>query len=103
GVRQPYTYHVDRAKFDHLLLQHAQRLGARVYEGLSVRRVDFSEPGSVRLRLAGPDRETDLTARMVVDASGRRTLLGTQLGWRIKDPVFDQYALHAWFDGYDRM
>ena len=20
----------------------------------------------------------------------------------IKDPVFDQYAIHTWFDGYDR-
>src|SRR6202046_3206925 len=21
---------------------------------------------------------------------------------KIKDPVFDQYAIHTWFDGYDR-
>jgi FADH2 O2-dependent halogenase len=39
---------------------------------------------------------------MVVDASGRRTLLGNQLRLRIQDPVFDQYALHTWFEGYDR-
>jgi FADH2 O2-dependent halogenase len=39
---------------------------------------------------------------MVVDASGRRTLLGNQFGWKIKDPVFDQFALHTWFNGYDR-
>jgi FADH2 O2-dependent halogenase len=43
-----------------------------------------------------------VTAQVVVDASGRRTLVGSQLGWKIKDPVFDQYALHSWFDGYDR-
>jgi FADH2 O2-dependent halogenase len=39
---------------------------------------------------------------MVVDASGRKTLLGNQLKLRIQDPVFDQYALHTWFEGYDR-
>jgi len=102
GVTQPYTYHVDRGKFDHLLLNHAHRLGARVYEGAPVRWVDFSEPERVRVTVDLARRSTEVTARMVVDASGRRTLLGTQLGWRIKDPVFDQYALHAWFDGYDR-
>jgi 1H-pyrrole-2-carbonyl-[peptidyl-carrier protein] chlorinase len=40
---------------------------------------------------------------MVVDGSGRRTLIGNQLKWRIQDPVFDQYAIHTWFEGYNRM
>jgi FADH2 O2-dependent halogenase len=39
---------------------------------------------------------------MVVDASGRRTLLGKQLKLYKADPVFNQYALHTWFEGYDR-
>jgi FADH2 O2-dependent halogenase len=42
------------------------------------------------------------SCRMVVDASGRKTIVGNQLKWRVKDPVFDQYAIHAWFEGYDR-
>ncbi|MET0285347.1 MAG: tryptophan 7-halogenase, partial [Polyangiales bacterium] len=40
GVDRDYTYHVDRGKFDLLLLQHAQKLGATVYEGVSVRHAD---------------------------------------------------------------
>ena len=32
GVDKNYTYHVDRGKFDLLLLQHANELGATVYE-----------------------------------------------------------------------
>src|ERR1700677_237181 len=40
--------------------------------------------------------------RMVVDASGRRTMLGSQLKLRVNDPVFDQYSVHTWFDGYER-
>jgi 1H-pyrrole-2-carbonyl-[peptidyl-carrier protein] chlorinase len=39
---------------------------------------------------------------MVVDATGRNTLIGNQMGWKVADPVFDQYALHTWFDNYDR-
>lgn len=37
-----------------------------------------------------------------MDASGRQTLLGNQLKLKKIDPVFNQYALHSWFDGYDR-
>lgn len=33
GVKQDYTYHVDRGRFDTMLLQHAESLGAKVYEG----------------------------------------------------------------------
>ena len=44
GVDKNHTYHVDRGKFDRLLLQHANGLGATVYEGIKVQRVDFSSP-----------------------------------------------------------
>ena len=33
-----YTYHVDRGKFDLMLLQHANELGAKVYEGVNSHR-----------------------------------------------------------------
>jgi 1H-pyrrole-2-carbonyl-[peptidyl-carrier protein] chlorinase len=102
GVNQDYTYHVDRGKFDLLLLQHVNQMGAAVYEGVRVDRVDFSDPELVSIHYKMGRSEQKITARMVVDATGRNTLLGNQLGWKIKDPVFDQYALHTWFDNYDR-
>ena len=43
-----------------------------------------------------------VSCKMVVDCSGRQTFLGNQLKLKIKDTVFDQYAIHSWFDGYDR-
>jgi FADH2 O2-dependent halogenase len=43
-----------------------------------------------------------LKAHLVVDASGRNTLLGNRLKLKVKDPVFDQYAIHTWFDGLNR-
>lgn len=102
GVDRNYTFHVDRSKFDLLLLQHAHRLGAHVYEGVRVRHVDFSEAAQPRICFSLGKQDASIRVRLVVDASGRRTLLGKQLRLRLQDPVFDQYALHTWFEGYDR-
>lgn len=101
GVDKNYTYHVDRGKFDLMLLQHANKLGAAVYEGVKVGGVDFeTEQPTVRFGMGR--KEMGVSVRMVVDASGRQTLLGNQLKLKVKDPVFDQYAIHSWFGGYDR-
>lgn len=102
GVDRDYTFHVDRGKFDLMLLQHAHRLGATIYEGIQIRHVDFSEPGHPRLHFSVGQKDISTTVRLVVDASGRKTLLGNQLKLRVQDPIFDQYALHTWFEGYDR-
>jgi flavin-dependent dehydrogenase len=102
GVDKNYTYHVDRGKFDLLLLQHASQLGAAVYEGVRVSSVDFSsELPVVRFKMGR--KEMGVSVRMVADASGRQTFLGNQLKLKINDPVFDQYAIHTWFNDYDRM
>lgn len=102
GVDQTYTYHVDRGKFDNLLLQHAHRLGAHVQEGVAVKGADFGDPEAVQVKIGLGRRDIETTVRVLIDASGRRTLIGNQMKWRVKDPVFDQYAIHTWFDGYDR-
>jgi 1H-pyrrole-2-carbonyl-[peptidyl-carrier protein] chlorinase len=47
-------------------------------------------------------KEMDLHSKIVVDASGRNTLLGNQLKIKKKDPIFNQYAVHAWFKNVDR-
>jgi 1H-pyrrole-2-carbonyl-[peptidyl-carrier protein] chlorinase len=103
GVDREYTYHVDRGRFDLMLLQHANKLGASVYEGVKVNAVDFgTEEPIVRFTMGRNNKEMGVSAKMVIDASGRNTFLGNQLKIKIKDPVFDQYAIHTWFDAYDR-
>lgn len=101
GVDMNYTYHVDRGKFDLLLLQHANSLGAAVYEGVRVRGVDFGGPNP-EVRFSMGAREHGVTCRIVVDASGRHTVLGNQLRLKVSDPVFNQFAVHTWFDRYER-
>jgi FADH2 O2-dependent halogenase len=97
------TFHVDRGRFDTILLRHAANLGAAVYTGTHVRGVDFSNPEQPVIRVAIGSQEIPVRVRMVVDASGRWTVLGNQLKLKDKDPHFDQFAVHAWFDGYRRV
>lgn len=102
GVPRDYTFHVDRGRFDHLLLDHAAASGADVFEGVRVPRVRFADPRRPELTCRTPAGTSTVRVRMVADASGRRTLLGTQLGHKVTDPVFDQYAVHTWFEDLDR-
>ncbi len=99
NTNQDYTYHVDRARFDNELLKHAQTLGVRVVEGANVIRMTTNDAGratGVRVRIL--DKEVDFTSRFVVDASGRRGLVGKQLNIWEKDQQFDQMAIYSWFD-----
>src|SRR5215472_16973448 len=67
GVDRNYTFHVDRGKFDLLLLQHANLLGATVYEGVRVKQVDFSEPGRPQIHFGMGHRDIHTaTTRLVV-------------------------------------
>lgn len=102
-VKQDYTYHVDRRKFDLLLLKHAESLGTKVYQGVNVSQVLFDQENyacGIRIRLGNQD--IDVPARLVADASGRHTLLGKQLKVKRNDPIFDQFAVHAWFENVDK-
>ncbi|QTD96723.1 NAD(P)/FAD-dependent oxidoreductase [Streptomyces cyanogenus] len=102
GVDRDYTFHVDRGKFDLLLLKNAEEKGAKVFSGVRVLKVDFSDPEQVGLTCRLGSKEVGFSAKMVVDASGRGTTLGRQLKLKVSDPVFDQYALHTWFEDVDR-
>ncbi len=102
GVDQDYTYHVDRSRFDMLLLEHAESLGSQVHQGVRVKRVLFEGDTAVGVEVDMAGESVEIPADIVVDASGRNTLLGTQLSLKEKDPNFNQFAVHGWFKGVDR-
>ncbi len=97
---RPYTYHVERARFDEILLHNARDKGATVREGWTVRDVLFQGDRAVGV-LAGPnaDEPRPILAPMVVDATGQACLLSRKLGWRRPDPALNKVSHYACFDG----
>jgi FADH2 O2-dependent halogenase len=95
---QYYSYNVERADFDALLLRRASELGTEVLEGVSVREVLFKRNRAVGVRVRiTEDWEKDLYARFVIDASGRACLLASQLGLKERDPTMNQISIYSWF------
>jgi len=100
GIAQDHTYHVDRARFDELLLAHAAARGSRIRQAAEVERVELGDGSAPSVRVAGVPEP--LRARIVADASGRAALLGRQLRTRRNDARLNQVAVHGWFRGVDR-
>jgi FADH2 O2-dependent halogenase len=84
-------------------LKHASSKGSHVLQGARVERVEFDSDGSatgVSIKQTGEQRL--LRCKLVADASGRSTVLGSQLRLKRNDPLFNQFAAHNWFEGVDR-
>jgi FADH2-dependent halogenase len=98
----PQTYQVPRARFDEVLLRHAERSGVIVREGHRAVDAAFERDG-VTLRYAGPDGAEE-TARVaaVVDASGRAGFLARRIGGYENDAMLQHVAVHAQYEGIPR-
>lgn len=95
-----YTFHVERARFDEILLHNTRDAGAVVREGWTVRDVLFQGDRAVGV-LAGPNDEEPkaILASAVVDATGQACLLARKLGWRRPDPTLNKVAHFAHYRG----
>lgn len=100
---RPYAYHVERAKFDEILLNNAVRHGAEVRQEWTVADVLMEGDRAVGV-LAGANGEVphEIRAPMFVDATGRNCLLSRKLGWRKLDPVLNKVSHYAHFRGAQR-
>jgi flavin-dependent dehydrogenase len=87
------TFQVERAKFDQVLLDHAVASGCEVREECA-QTIELSETGV---------KVNDVTARWLVDASGRETFLAKALQLpRISLPVPKRIATYAHYRGVYR-
>jgi len=104
--RHPSAFQVKRADFDRILLDNARRSGAAVFEEARVEEVLFDATGrratGVRVKLAGEATPREVTARVVVDATGRDALLSRKVGGRMRDPLLNRSAAFAHFDTFRR-
>ncbi len=100
----PYAFQVRRSEFDFVLLKNAAAKGASVVEGCRVESVEFPEkaaPCAIGLDEGGTRRTW--TARFVVDATGRDTLLASQMGTKTRHPRHTSAAIYAHFVGARRL
>ncbi len=102
GIRHATAFQVDRARYDDLLLRHAEKLGCTVWEGVAVRDVEHQNDSIQCLNLSSGEK---VSARYYVDASGHVGILRRALGVEIDCPtvlkniaIWDYWNNTAWAD-----
>jgi FADH2-dependent halogenase len=95
--REPEAIHVERSRFDHLLLKHARESGADMREGWSVQRFT-TDAGGVNVEARSPDNQVhNFRASFLIDASGRGNLTGNLEGLRVIHPKHKKLAVFGQF------
>jgi len=95
------SYQVPRAEFDQLLLDHAAENGAEVREQTAVRGVEFFDDRvelKVQSKSVAPEK---ITARYVIDASGRQSVLGNHFKLKETYPHLQKISIFAHYEGVE--
>ncbi len=98
------TWQVPRADFDQMLLENARTKGAEVREETEVTKLLTGADGAVvgvEAR-ARDGTNVELSARVVIDATGRDALFLRKSGWRQRDPQLNKVALWTYYKGAKR-
>ncbi len=95
------TWQVRRSEFDHMLLTNAREHGVEVFEGARIQQVlfDGERATGVRVQLSEDAPTQDVSAKVVVDASGQQSIIMGQLGLREWDPLLKKSALWTYWKG----
>lgn len=94
------TWQVKRSEFDQLLLDNAAEHGVEVRRGLAVTSVlfDGDRARGVRVQTAGGE-SGELSARVVVDATGQSALIANGFGLLNVEPNLKNVAYFSHFEG----
>ena len=96
------TFQVERSRFDHLLLDHAAESGCEVWQESKVKSAVVTEEG-VEVTCVRGGETHKLSARWILDASGRDALLGRQMNLPKTDlGLPKKFATFAHFKGVRR-
>lgn len=103
GESPDHAFQVKREEFDQILFENARSAGVDAREQVCVESVEAATPGSMRaLARDASGRELSITARYVVDASGRDTVLGKQFRLKRKNDAHQSAAIFAHFESVER-
>jgi len=98
----PFAYEVRRSEFDEILFKNCQQKGVTALEGMTV--TDTELKGSVKKIHARDDQGElhEFSARYLIDASGRDTVLAQQLNSKHKNPKHKMASIYGHFNNVER-
>lgn len=96
------TWQILRSDFDRMMLENAVSHGVEVREGVRVQDVIRDGNQVVGVTAQSGNTTEELSSRVVVDATGRDTLLASRLGWKRRDPDLKKLAIFTYFKGAKR-
>ncbi|RIK65729.1 MAG: NAD(P)/FAD-dependent oxidoreductase [Planctomycetota bacterium] len=94
-----YTWQVERARFDHMMLDNAREHGAEVTEQANVREVLFEGDRAVGVRAVIGGTAREIRSKVVVDASGQSGIISRQLKLRYGDEKLKNAAIYSYYKG----
>src|SRR6185503_19491745 len=98
------TWQVWRGEFDQMLLDNAVKKGVTLRQHVSVRDVLMEGSRVVGVRADTKDgvKGEEIRAKVVIDASGRDSLLSRKFGWKDKDADLNKIAVWSYFEDAKR-
>jgi len=100
---QSRTWQVERSEFDKICIDNARAAGAKVRMQTRVRHVLFEDDRAVGVRVEDDNGEIEeINARVIVDASGRSTVIGRQLALKVDVPGLNKASIWTYYRGGHR-
>ncbi len=97
GYERP-ALHIERDRFDQLMLECAETQGAQVFQETAVLKAVLGESSPrVEYRHTGDSASDELACRLVIDASGQSAVIAKQLRLRMIDDAFRFMSLWGYF------
>lgn len=97
------TWQVERSQFDEICMENARQAGVDVRLGARVHRVVFDGSRATGVVAQFEDDEPgEISSHVVVDASGRATVIGNQLGLKEEVPLLRKAAVWGYYRGAKR-
>ena len=97
------SWHVKRAEFDKLLYDTAYNRGATCSDQTRVLDIEIKKKGNHRISLQTADgKEHEVSAKVIIDASGQSAMLATRLGLKEYYPDLKKAAIWGYFENAQR-
>ena len=93
------TWQVVRSEFDQMMLDNAREHGVEAFDGVHVVDVLFEGDRATGVRIQDQDGRRDISAKVVVDASGQAGMLQNRFKLRLWDPILNKGAIWTYWKG----